>query len=204
DLVQQGGGVLGLGLLGYCYILEQAGIRFYHLAGTSVGAVNALLMAGLADVGNPVSVQVMTALTQKKLVDFVDGPRGIQRLIQKICDGEDGLWWSVLWNACQIYGLLKNKLGLNPGTTLAHWMTQLLTAQGITSYADLEQHRRRLPQLRDRLGKGRVITPPKLAFITAEITTHTRVEFPRMADLYWADSKSVSPVSFVHASMAVP
>lgn len=204
DLVQQGGGVLGIGLVGYCYILEQAGIRFYSLAGTSVGAVNALLMAGLADVGEPVSVKVVTALTQKKLVDFVDGPRGIRQLIQKIIEGENGVWWSALWNSCQIYCLLKNKLGLNPGKNMGHWLTALLAERCIMSYADLKQHRHRLPPLKDRLEKKREIAPPKLAFITSEITTHTRVEFPRMAELYWADPEVVSPVSFVHASMAVP
>lgn len=47
DFVQQGGGVLGIGLIGYTYILEQAGIRFYSLAGSSAGALNALLMASL-------------------------------------------------------------------------------------------------------------------------------------------------------------
>ena len=38
DLVQEGGGVLGIALVGYTYILETAGIRFFHLAGTSAGA----------------------------------------------------------------------------------------------------------------------------------------------------------------------
>lgn len=39
DLVQKGGGVLGVALVGYVYVLEQAGIRFLKLAGTSAGAI---------------------------------------------------------------------------------------------------------------------------------------------------------------------
>src|SRR5689334_25406924 len=44
-LVQKGGGVLGVALVGYTYILEQMNIRFIRLAGTSAGAINTSLMA---------------------------------------------------------------------------------------------------------------------------------------------------------------
>jgi NTE family protein len=42
--VQKGGGVLGIALVGYTYILEEMGIRFIRLAGTSAGAINTALM----------------------------------------------------------------------------------------------------------------------------------------------------------------
>ena len=45
DLVQEGGGVLGVALVGYTYVLEKMGIRFFSLAGTSAGSINAMLMA---------------------------------------------------------------------------------------------------------------------------------------------------------------
>ena len=38
ELVQEGGGVLGVALIGYTYVLEQMGIRFFSLAGTSAGS----------------------------------------------------------------------------------------------------------------------------------------------------------------------
>src|ERR1700712_5474542 len=44
NLVQKGGGVLGVALVGYTYILEEMGIRFIRLAGTSAGAINTSLM----------------------------------------------------------------------------------------------------------------------------------------------------------------
>ena len=44
NLVQKGGGVLGVALVGYTYILEKMGIRFLRLAGTSAGAINTALM----------------------------------------------------------------------------------------------------------------------------------------------------------------
>lgn len=47
DLVQQGGGMFGIALVGYTYIMEKAGIRFYSLGGTSAGGINALLLGAL-------------------------------------------------------------------------------------------------------------------------------------------------------------
>jgi NTE family protein len=47
DLVLEGGVVWGLALIGYTYTLEQAGIRFLNLAGTSAGAINAIVLSAL-------------------------------------------------------------------------------------------------------------------------------------------------------------
>lgn len=47
DLVQQGGGMYGIALAGYTYIMEKAGIRFYSLGGTSAGGINAMLLGTL-------------------------------------------------------------------------------------------------------------------------------------------------------------
>ena len=47
DLVQEGGGMLGIALVGYTYILEKAGLRFVSLAGTSAGGINTMMIAAL-------------------------------------------------------------------------------------------------------------------------------------------------------------
>jgi len=46
-LVQKGGGMLGIALVGYTYILEKMGIRFMRLAGTSAGAINTAMMVAI-------------------------------------------------------------------------------------------------------------------------------------------------------------
>jgi NTE family protein len=69
-----------------------------------------------------------------------------------------------------------------------------------------------LVNLRQRLPEGikNIYDPqnntftPRIAIITSDTTTHTKVEFPRMAELYWADPLSVNPAKFVRASMAIP
>jgi predicted acylesterase/phospholipase RssA len=75
NLVQEGGAVLGIALLGYTYVLERMGIRFLKLAGTSAGAINAMMLASVqpADPKTLKSPIILHYITQKKLFDFVDG-----------------------------------------------------------------------------------------------------------------------------------
>jgi NTE family protein len=80
-LVQEGGGVLGVALVGYTYILEQCGIRFFRLAGTSAGAINTMMMAVIGCKEEPKSEKVLTYLCNKNLFDFVDGHPFAKRMI---------------------------------------------------------------------------------------------------------------------------
>ena len=202
DLVQEGGGVLGIALVGYTYILEQAGIRFYSLGGTSAGAINALFMAGMANIGEPVSMKILDALSQKNFFDFVDGSKGVKHLIQRKVEECGGLFWNLLFNSVTIYYQLRYRLGLNPGEKLENWIDHHLREAGINSYADLKQKRTLASQLYHRENKP--ISKPRLAIISSEITTHTKVDFPRMAHLYWKDVEKIHPAQFVKASIAIP
>ncbi|HEX9740512.1 MAG TPA: patatin-like phospholipase family protein, partial [Ignavibacteriaceae bacterium] len=62
DLVQEGGGVLGIALLGYTYVLEQTGIRFFSLAGTSAGAINTMLLASIDKINKPKTERIIEYL----------------------------------------------------------------------------------------------------------------------------------------------
>lgn len=55
DLVCEGGGVRGIGLVGAVDALVQAGYRFPRVAGTSAGAIVASLVAALQVAGEPLS-----------------------------------------------------------------------------------------------------------------------------------------------------
>jgi NTE family protein len=47
NYVQEGGGVLGIALIGYTYALEKLGFRFLRLAGTSAGAITTMMLAAV-------------------------------------------------------------------------------------------------------------------------------------------------------------
>ncbi len=205
DLVQEGGGVLGIALVGYTYILEKAGIRFMSLAGTSAGAINTMMIAGLAKIGEPVSEKILDLLSNKDLFDLVDGDKAVKKLIQKAIDKEKGIGWTLAFNAIKIYKILKKKLGINPGSNFEDWITSELKKAGVVTLKDLNELRQKLPEgLVNVLDASNSAIAAKVAIITSEITTHTKAEFPRMAELYWKDVSSVSPAKFVRASMSIP
>ena len=206
DLVQEGGGVLGVALVGYTYILEKAGIRFMSLAGTSAGAINTMMMAGLGRIDEKKSEKILTILNNQDLFELVDGPKRIKKIINKAIKKEKGLIWSLVWSGIPIYKRLKKKLGLNPGSYFESWITKELKLNNIHTLKDLQELRKKLP-----IGLKNVLTDksiddiePKLAIITSDVTTHSKIEFPKMTELYWANPEDVLPAKLVRASMSVP
>jgi NTE family protein len=206
DLVQEGGGVLGIALVGYTHVLETAGIRFFSLAGTSAGAINTMMMASLGGIADAKSEKILSILSKKDLFDLVDGDKAVKKIINKAIKKEGGLGWALAWNGIKIYKILKQKLGLNPGSDFEDWITDELSKAGIDSLKDLQALRRHLPEgLKDRRNDAVISNmEAKVALITSEITTHTKVEFPRMAELYWQNVEEIPPAKFVRASMSIP
>jgi NTE family protein len=81
-LVQKGGGVLGVALVGYTYILEQAGIRFLRLAGTSAGAINTSLSVVIGKKEEAKSDKILKYLCDLNFFNLVDGKPFIRWLIR--------------------------------------------------------------------------------------------------------------------------
>src|SRR5215210_6412017 len=73
DLVMEGGGVLGVALVGYTYVLEEMGIRFLRVGGTSAGSINAVLVAGLGTPQERKSEKIIKELANVDFWNFVDG-----------------------------------------------------------------------------------------------------------------------------------
>ncbi|MEO6720529.1 MAG: patatin-like phospholipase family protein [Ferruginibacter sp.] len=73
DMVQEGGGVWGIALLGYTYILEKMGIRFFSLAGTSAGAINTMLLAATGQKEEAKTERIIKDLLELPMFSFVDG-----------------------------------------------------------------------------------------------------------------------------------
>ncbi|MBV8789411.1 MAG: patatin-like phospholipase family protein [Mycobacterium sp.] len=71
DLVCEGGGVRGIGLVGAVDALTAAGYRFPRVAGTSAGAIVASLVAALQAAGEPLSrlAEVMRTIDYQKFLD---------------------------------------------------------------------------------------------------------------------------------------
>jgi NTE family protein len=88
NLVQKGGGVLGVALVGYTYILEQAGVRFLRLAGTSAGAINTSLSVVIGKKGDAKSEKILKYLCDLNFFNLVDGKPFIRWLIRNFITNE--------------------------------------------------------------------------------------------------------------------
>jgi len=89
NLVQKGGGVLGVALVGYTYILEKMGIRFVRLAGTSAGAINTALMTVIGEKKDEKSIPILNAICDLNFFNLVDGHPAARWIIKKFITHED-------------------------------------------------------------------------------------------------------------------
>ena len=205
DLVMEGGGVLGVALAGYVYVLEELGVRFLQLGGTSAGSINALLMAAAGRVEEAKTDRILAALDAQNLADFVDGDDDARDFVRALV--ENGSLAKYVWKGAQILDNIKHDLGLNPGHVFHDWIRKLLAEWGVHSLRDLYEQKRTLAPGQLRLRSGEAYAPGhpiRLALVAAEVTTESKVVFPEMADLYFADPLAVNPADFVRASMSIP
>lgn len=206
NLVQEGGGVLGLALVGFTYVLEEMGIRFLSLGGTSAGSINTLL---LADMGKPYekkSERILQKIAEKDFMDFVDGGSDAVDLMRSITkDKKLPTYIGLFRNLPELLG----DLGMNPGKSFESWLSDILVHN---TWKDLKENICDIPfelMLMDDYSKERQKLSKeeldiRLAIIAADITTQTKVEFPAMADLYFEEPDNVDPTEFVRASMSIP
>lgn len=204
DLVQEGGGVLGIALVGYVCVLEAAGIRFLSLAGTSAGAINTMAMAAIGRMEDEKANKLLQVLNDQNLFEFVDGPASVRTFIRAVVEKPWHRWAGMAWGLGSVWSQLRTKLGLNPGDKFEAWMKNILDEQGIYTTEDLIRHRKHLPDgLRHRT-QADVRPEAALVVIASDVTTKTKVEFPRMANHYWKNPSLVTPAKYVRASMSIP
>ncbi|MCB0807531.1 MAG: patatin-like phospholipase family protein, partial [Bacteroidales bacterium] len=194
EVVQEGGGVLGVALIGYTYVLEQMGLRFFSLAGTSAGSINALLLASFGDISQPKSDKLIQVLANKDLYDFVDGDNDAREFIEALVEQAKIL--KLAWKGMQVIDNITNDLGLNPGDDFLKWLSGILEQNGIKTTADLYNSFGKVPaglKIRTGVNKTTDGLQPRFAVITADLSTETKVEFPRMRELYWENADEVNP-----------
>ena len=145
DLVMEGGGMLGFALLGYTYCLEQCRIRFWSIAGTSAGAISAMLLAGLGTKEEPKSLRVLRHLDQVGTSSFLDGDDEIRSIIEEWQAGtldagrlfraisfSDSLEEMARWSKVDpSWSDAYEANGLFPGEKFRRWVGQVLS-QGST------------------------------------------------------------------------
>ncbi|UOG75176.1 patatin-like phospholipase family protein [Hymenobacter tibetensis] len=223
DLVMEGGGMLGIALVGYVYALEQAGIRFLQLGGTSAGAINAMLMAAAGPRHETSTEWLIQELANQNFYEFVDGDQDARDFtadLLKPTKVERGVWgWlkgfvskaDLISDGLQIVDNLRDDQGLHRGQVFRDWLAKLLDGRGIQTIAQLTALRQQVPAgglcRLDENGRSQPYESAvlqRVAIVAADITTQTKVIFPEMASLYWKNWAQVHPAELVRASMSVP
>jgi len=178
DLVMEGGGMLGIALVGYTWALEQAGLRFLGLGGTSAGSINALLLAALGPPAQAKGPQLLQDLAALDFRGFVDGGRRSRRLIDAALE-PDPSPWRLAWRAWRVRRLLKARLGLNPGAVFQDWIHGVLAREGVSTLEALQARLAESPPGLWNRRQNRLLEPHeargRLAIVAADVASESKV-----------------------------
>lgn len=174
DLVLEGGGVKGIGIVGATQVLEQRGFGFQRIAGTSAGAiVGALLAAGYT------SDELHELLLATDYELFRD-----ETLLSRF------------WLPGKALSLLFQK-GVYRGKFLHDWLAEKLAAKGVRTFGDLKITE---PWCEQAKPEQRY----KLVVLTADVTRGKLIRLPWDYHEYGLNPDEQSVADAVQASVAIP
>lgn len=234
DLVMEGGGTLGVALLGYLHVLESAGLRFIGIGGTSAGAISAIALAAANAPAQPRVNALITAVANMPMAEFIDGRKDGDTDAMEALQAwlnDDASTLRKVWRTAQVLDNFHDIAALNRGVVFHRWMDALLRGmnQGKAMTVDaLRERMNALPPLlvRDTADPEDFRDLPKdaplwediqgvrhyvvrqhrdqLCVVAADISTETKVFLPQMAELYWPRPDGVNVADFARASMSIP
>jgi NTE family protein len=175
DVVLEGGGVKGIGLVGALNVLSERGYALRRVAGTSAGAV----VGALAAAGMPpdLMTQAMREFDYTKM--------------------EDQDWWEQpLGTLGKGISLLFEK-GIYEGDYIRNWLAGQLASMGVRTFADLKLS----TDWAGEIPAGEVY---KLVVITADVSRGRLVRLPWDYAQYGLDPNTQLVADAVRASMSIP
>jgi len=178
DLVLEGGGVKGIGLLGAVLTLADAGYRFERIAGTSAGAIVAALVAAYQKDGRDLH-ELEDVMWDLDYQQFAKEPF-LQDWTGPVGDAF----------AAFVHG------GAHSGDYLFDWLTPLLRDRGVTTFKDL-----RIP---DSGGSLEDYQKYSLVVHASDLSRGVLVRLPWDYTKYGMDANEQPVVDAVRASMAIP
>ncbi len=206
DLVQEGGGILGIALVGYIYVLEEMGIRFLNLGGASAGSISTLFLAAIGKPNEKKSAKLIEILANKDFYDFVDGDKDARKFIKAIIQKSGK--FKTIFRGLKIIDNMKRDMGLNPGKDIQKWVRDTIQEFGINTTKDLIDKIQDLPdsiKLRqDNSPLNQKDLNPSYKIIASDLSTNTKAVFPDMGNLYYENVLETNPSEFVRASMSIP
>lgn len=181
DLVMEGGGVKGIALAGAVATLSGASFTFPRVAGTSAGAIAAVLVAALQCAGRPASdlVGYLATIDYSRFVKESE----LRKLTGKVGDATH----------------LLLHMGLYDGDYLLTWLGGILDDLGVTTFGDL--------RISPGADPGSSLAPSHqytAVVHTSDITRRLLVRLPWDYPRYGLDPDKQKLVDAVRASMSIP
>jgi NTE family protein len=181
DLVLEGGGVKGIGLVGAVLKLSESGYAFPRVAGTSAGAIVAALVAAHQVAGKPLSnlETIMASVDYNKFMD-------------------EGRLEGVTGDFGKIVELLLH-MGIAKGDYLVEWLGNELAELGVHTFADLA--------ISDADDPGTGLPADqrfRLVVHTSDISRGALVRLPWDYPYYGKHPAEMRVVDAVRASMSIP
>ncbi|MDQ1539062.1 MAG: hypothetical protein QOE58_3455 [Actinomycetota bacterium] len=181
DLVLEGGGVKGIGLVGAVLTLSEKGYVFPRVAGTSAGAIVASLVAAHQVAGKPLAnlETIMRSVDYSKFQD-------------------EGALEKHLGTPGEIAELLLH-MGIAKGDYLVEWLGNVLADLGVQTFADLA--------ITEGDDPGTSLPAEqrfRLVVHTSDISRGALVRLPWDYTRYGMDPAQVRVVDAVRASMSIP
>lgn len=209
--VFQGGGILGIAHLGFYRAMEVAGIRPVGLAGTSAGAILAVLIAAArgATPDKEVGEELLSVLWAMPTESFIDGPYTSRRLIKSILATRSLSNLEMTVPFLSTVQRLFRHFGINRGVLFEEWLTTVLANHfDINSIGELKKAIATVAEVveinasADQLFKIIATALPVLSGRKAAIGV--KLVFPQdlsaLSSRYWASS----PAKLARMSMSVP
>jgi NTE family protein len=223
DLVMEGGGVLGIALVGYILALESVGIRFLNIGGTSAGSITALLLAAADKPAEEKSEKLMQIVGNMPMATFLDSEN--EKVKQFILDYAAGkinihlnsigdvfprLPWLLL-TGLPMFKMLRKDYGLCKGEVFLNWISEALQQLKCPNTSTLRQRMNDLPEaiqtaIQAHRHQQSFLTDKdcaSLCLIATDITTESRLQFPKNAALFQFNPDR-DLAEFVRCSMSIP
>lgn len=185
DLVLEGGGVKGLGLVGAVEALAGAGYRFPRVAGSSAGALVAAFVAALQRDGQPLDRlgELARGLDYRRLRD-----RGLLGRLPALRPVADVLSL-----------VLEN--GIYEGDSLRDWLAEALADLGVRTFADL-----RVAEAPDAAEAAGTLPQHRYTLVVTatDLTRRRLVRLPWDYPRYGLDPDEQLVADAVRASTAIP
>ncbi len=175
DLVMLGNVPNDYALIGFCFVLEEAGIRFYNLAGIGGASLHGLFYAMVGSPDQHKSIKLLKGISKHNI-----------RVKSKPFQ-----WFLNSSTQSEI-----------SSQNFKKWINDIFRNEGIDSIQELLSTNK-LYNLKHRNG-DKLSSSPIISIFSTDITSHSLVEFPKMANLYWNNPHELSPADLLELCISSP